>query len=446
MKRIISLLIAVLMLCALCVPASAASEITVYQTTTNVMGDCIISKPGEYETERLTLYNGSKLTVDMDVTLKVTGSISAMGEIELLGTLDLSQCSSCSSNMSINIGLTGELIYDPEVIIFTGNITGPGRITTIENSSTGGNTNLISDDTDAGLLTVKEDTAISGSHTYSNIEVSGSEVYPNNIITPCTLTVESGAAITSDSDFSLKNGCSATIKSGASVTCGYNFNVNDGSSVTIESGASVTCDLFQVKDGSSVTIESGASVTCSRFVVKSGSSVTVKSGASVTCDDLDISGFGSGRVMVLENGASITVNSYVDIGDSAFLGISGILTGKCTGFTGNVTLSPGGTVDLEAANGNVANKLVAQLQQYEEGAKAEQNSDGSYRVTAHRHVYAEEGTCCAEEYLKNIASGDTASTLSEGSMAIVVGIAGVAVGMAVMFFIMKKKPEERVES
>ena len=430
---------AVLMLCALCVPASAASEITVNQTGTFVSGDRTISIAGEYETESLVITTGSKLTIGAGVTLKVTDDLTNSGEIELLGTLDLSQCTLNMFNASINIGLTGELIYDPEVITLN-NITGPGRITPIGNIPAEGNTNSISDDTDAGQLTVKEDKAISGSHTYDSIEVSGSEGYPNNIITPCTLTVESGAAITNDNDFSLKNGCSATIKSGASVTCGYNFNVNDGSSVTIESGASVTCGYnFNVYDGSSVTIESGASVTCSRFVVKSGSSVTVKSGASVTCDDLDISGFGSGCVMVLENGASITVNSYVDIGDSAFLGISGILTGTCTGFTGNVTLLPGGTVDLEAANGNVANKLVAKLQQYDEGAKAEQNSDGTYRVTAHRHVYAEEGTCCGAEHMKNTVSGDTASTLSEGNMTVVCTIAAAVVFGLGGFILGKKK-------
>ena len=418
MKKFASLLIAVLMLCALCVPASAApTEITVDQSFTFVSGDRTISIAGEYETESLAITTGSKLTVGAGVTLKVTDDLTSSGAIELLGTLDLSQCSSCTPNMSINIGLTGELICDPGLITLN-NITGPGRITTIENSSAKGNTNIISsDDTDAGMLLVYEDTTISGDHTYSLADVCGFEV--GDFYIPCNLTVESGAAVTCDGVFQVTNGCSATIKS----------------------GAAVTCDLFQVKDGSSVTLESGASVTCSRFEVQSGSSVTVKSGAAVTCDDLDILGYGSGCVMVLENGASLTVNGdvEVDVISNSSLDIGGILTGKCTRFTGNVTLSPGVTVDLEAANDNVANKLVTQLLQYTENAKAEQNSDGSYRVTAHRHVFAEEGTCCAAEHLKNTVSGDTASTLSEGNMTIVLCVACLAVGLVGGLLLGKKK-------
>ena len=275
----------------------------------------------------------------------------------------------------------------------------------------------------AGNLAVEEDTTISGECSYFDIDVRGKKVGDDIIhwkdsVIPCTLTVESGA----------------------SVTCSGDLNVQYGCSITIKRGASVTCDWLLVQDGATVTIESGASVTCSSFVVQFGSTVTVKSGASVTCEELGLIGNINDRecVVTVENGASVTVSSGVAVKDRSFLDIGGTFSGKLTDLYGSVTLLPGGTADLAAADGNMANKLVAQLQQYDEGAKAEQNSDGSYRVTAHRHIYAEEGICCGAEHLKN-----TASTLSEGSMTVVLCVAAFALGVVgTLLVTKKKKPEE----
>ncbi len=80
------------LLTVLAVPASAANEpkeIAVDQTKTFALGDCVISKPGEYETQILKVASGSKLTIAQGVTIKVTLVLDNQGEIELLGTLDL---------------------------------------------------------------------------------------------------------------------------------------------------------------------------------------------------------------------------------------------------------------------------------------------------------------------------------------------------------------------
>ena len=257
-------------------------------------------------------------------------------------------------------------------------------------------------------LDVKEDTTISGNHTYDNINVHGKDVYKGSYVDPF------------DPFNSTKIPCT----------------------LTIERGASITSGLFSVIDGCNVTIESGAAVTCDFFSVQAGSTVTVKSGASFTCEELSLAGGPIGdSVFAVENGASVTVSSGVKLAYLAFLDIGGTFSGKFTMLDGDVTLLPGGTVDLETANGNMANALVAQLQQYEKSAKAEQNSDGSYRVTAHRHIYAEEGICCGAEHLKNTASGSTGSTLSEGSMTVVCTVAAAVVfGLGGFILGKKKKP------
>lgn len=122
MKRFASLFLVAAMLCTLltvlAVPASAENEpkeITVDQTKTFALGDCVISKPGEYETQILKVASGSKLTIAQGVTIKVTLVLDNQGEIELLGTLDLSQCSrGINYNTSLHIGDTGEFIYTPD--------------------------------------------------------------------------------------------------------------------------------------------------------------------------------------------------------------------------------------------------------------------------------------------------------------------------------------------
>ena len=124
MKRFASLLMAVLMLCTMltvfAVPASAAGEpveISASQlnkiSCNSITCNSIIKEPGEYEVESIAIYHNVKLIIGEGVTIKVATAFVNKGTIEVLGTLDISQCGGTGRERII-IGDTGELIdwYD----------------------------------------------------------------------------------------------------------------------------------------------------------------------------------------------------------------------------------------------------------------------------------------------------------------------------------------------
>ena len=246
----------------------------------------------------------------------------------------------------------------------------------------------------AEVLYVEEDTVISGEQTYFYLSVYGKR-NADFTYTPCDLTIESGASVTCDEDFNINNGCTVTIKS----------------------GASVTCNSFSVECGSTVIIENGASVTCGELAVFSNS--------------------GAKSTVTVEPGAVLTVNGYISVYD--ILNLGGVLTGKGEiRANNNINLLTGGTVDLEITNDTdfYVKDFVTILQQYAPNAKYEQTADGTYRVTAHKHLY--NGTCYCTEDSSDTVGGE-GSTLSEGSLTIICTATALALGLGGGFFIGRKK-------
>lgn len=119
MKKFASLVLAALMLATMltvfAVPASAAGEpVEISASQLNKIScNSIIKEPGEYEVESIAIYHNVKLIIGEGVTIKVATAFVNKGTIEVLGTLDISQCGGTGKERII-IGDTGELIdwYD----------------------------------------------------------------------------------------------------------------------------------------------------------------------------------------------------------------------------------------------------------------------------------------------------------------------------------------------
>lgn len=119
MKKFASLVLAALMLATMltvfAVPASAAGEpVEISASQLNKIScNSIIKEPGEYEVESIAIYHNVKLIIGEGVTIKVATAFVNKGTIEVLGTLDISQCGGTGRERII-IGDTGELIdwYD----------------------------------------------------------------------------------------------------------------------------------------------------------------------------------------------------------------------------------------------------------------------------------------------------------------------------------------------
>ena len=113
-----SFLLAVLAVCAIlsafAVSASADEEPReiIPESSMAVGGNGIIRQPGVYTLESFLIYPDGRLTICEGVTIKVTKFFECYGEVELLGTLDLSRCSTDIDPESIKVGKTG--VYIPE--------------------------------------------------------------------------------------------------------------------------------------------------------------------------------------------------------------------------------------------------------------------------------------------------------------------------------------------
>ena len=109
---------AVLAVCAIlsafAVSASADEEPReiIPESSMAVGGNGIIRQPGVYTLESFLIYPDGRLTICEGVTIKVTKFFECYGELELLGTLDLSRCSTDIDPETINVGSTGELIIE----------------------------------------------------------------------------------------------------------------------------------------------------------------------------------------------------------------------------------------------------------------------------------------------------------------------------------------------
>ena len=119
MKKFASLFLTVALLATVltvfAVPAFAAGEpVEISASQLNKIScNSIIKEPGEYEVESIAINNNVKLIIGEGVTIKVATAFVNKGTIEVLGTLDISQCGGTGRERII-IGDTGELIdwYD----------------------------------------------------------------------------------------------------------------------------------------------------------------------------------------------------------------------------------------------------------------------------------------------------------------------------------------------
>ena len=310
-----------------------------------------------------------------------------------------------------------------------------------------------------------------------------------------TLTVKSGATVVFNKPFTFTT---LLLEDGASVI--FNDDISFRGSVTIEGGGTVTCNNeLAIMDGGTLTVKGGASVICNkRVTIPDGCTLTVKGGATVTyTDQLNVTE--NSTVTIESDGIlAIDMNAKQSFTPVCTLNVYGILTGSCGEIEiPNIHIFPGGTVDLTGpANGDFIELLQSECPsaKYEKDLLTERD-----RLTAHIHLFDKNGTCCSEEYLARIRekdcersstghrwrangkcsrcgatcehiwqdgkctvcdyecphhgsicalcgeerllpeNGAIGSVLSEGSLAIITAVAGIVVGMAVMFFIMKKK-------
>ena len=137
MKKFASFLLAVILIFTFCAPAFAMSigktppieetgglgdilkdtEELSPQECRPIAGKIIIQSGnffilGNYEIDELRISSGCSLKINKGTTLTVKGTFENSGTVELLGTLDMKECSVKNGVDKINIGDKGNLILD----------------------------------------------------------------------------------------------------------------------------------------------------------------------------------------------------------------------------------------------------------------------------------------------------------------------------------------------
>ena len=130
MKKLISIMFVVVMLFACTVPAFAAEDEPVEYMPSGTIAvrsdENYIISSGEYTVRTATLYTRSTLTIGKDTKITVNRSIDNFGTLNILGTLDVSNCSdafsvgtihvSCSGTIKGNISnVNGTVVYDKHI-------------------------------------------------------------------------------------------------------------------------------------------------------------------------------------------------------------------------------------------------------------------------------------------------------------------------------------------
>ena len=130
MKKIISMLLALMLICTFCVPAFAAEDEPVEYMPSGTIAvrsdENYIISSGEYTVRTATLYARSTLTIGKDTKITVNRNIDNFGTLNILGTLDVSNCSdafsvgaihvSCSGTIKGNISnVNGTVVYDKHI-------------------------------------------------------------------------------------------------------------------------------------------------------------------------------------------------------------------------------------------------------------------------------------------------------------------------------------------
>ena len=151
----------------------------------------------------------------------------------------------------------------------------------------------------------------------------------------------------------------------------------------------------------------------------------VKKGAEITFDNSLI--VSKNTTMTVESGAVVAVNRNFTIKSGGALVIGGCFAGELPDHTidGTITLLPGANVDVKFKFQSDAENFAAALEDY--GAKIE-DVIGYERY----HVRV---TCSvpADNMFLN-------STISDGSMALIVGVACLAIGFLAGMLVFRKKP------
>ncbi len=205
-----------------------------------------------------------------------------------------------------------------------------------------------------------------------------------------------------------------------------------------------------------VTIESGANVTAKEILLNSGGSLVVKSGATVNVEHLEIYFDTS---MTIESGATVNIqegdHQQKNLSVAGTLTIAGELLGNniegsvLTG-SGKILLQPGGLFDVTFFDGCFSNSLYNAVS----STDCTVARKGNRLIAETEHKYGENGVCircdhvcdnsfhngvCPECHAVASAGLNVGSALSEGNMAIIIGIVALVIGLGGGFFIGRKK-------
>ena len=143
MKKIISMLLALMLICAFCTPAFAADDEPVEYVPDgyiSIYGGNYIISSGDYKVEMFSVEYGATLTIGKDARITVTGNYENGGTINVLGTLDITgsksimynygtiRIANCSSGQVLsNIKLTKNLPKNVDHIYQDGACIGCGH-------------------------------------------------------------------------------------------------------------------------------------------------------------------------------------------------------------------------------------------------------------------------------------------------------------------------------
>lgn len=193
-------------------------------------------------------------------------------------------------------------------------------------------------------------------------------------------------------------------------------------------------------------IEKGANITANALYIYSNS-LTVKSDATVNVDILRIV---QDTSMTVESGA--TVNIQGDLSVTGTLTIAGELLGNnigdlLLGYGKIISLQPGGIIDATFSDDMLAGRFCTTLSS--EYCVA---NDGNHVVAVAEHNYVD-GVCtncnhrCENSFHNDVcpdcgmsdSAGLVASVLSDGDMAIIIGIAALAIGFGGGFILGRKE-------
>lgn len=207
--------------------------------------------------------------------------------------------------------------------------------------------------------------------------------------------------------------------------------------------------------------------------IENGAKVTVKSGVTLTVAALMNNG-----TLVIEPGATVIAQSGFFNDSDAVLELGGTLTSDdnngyywlAYSFMGDVTIKSDGTIDAVVRSDDNIAPLLSDLKGYcvhISGSRftvqsahdminnvCSQCGKTPCDINGERHIYTN-GKCtkcgyvCPNDFHRNSGqcpecgmrvSFSAGSVFSNGGITIIVGFAGLLIGMAVMFLIMKKKP------